>query len=96
MYLSDVYAVFIEAKQLNRWDKERKCFVDPQGNLTVDPQTVDFEALIAAIPTVGVWAAWLEKNLNYRKEVKEGIRKVIYANVEKKKTVEEIMDESKS
>ncbi|MFS8021082.1 hypothetical protein Hanom_Chr16g01423241 [Helianthus anomalus] len=57
---------------------------------------VDFEAPVAAIPTVGVWVAGLEKNPNYRKEVEEGIRKVIYVSVEKKKkNVEEISDESK-
>ncbi|MFS7996713.1 hypothetical protein Hanom_Chr12g01133051 [Helianthus anomalus] len=64
MWLSDVFEIFIESKRANRWDGERECIIDPQGNLAVDPQ-------------------------------KEGIRRVIYASVEKKKkTVEEIVDES--
>ncbi|KAJ0832151.1 putative transcription factor interactor and regulator CCHC(Zn) family [Helianthus annuus] len=96
MCLSDVYAAAIEAKQANIWDRERECFIDPQRNPTVDPQKVDFKALMAAIPTAGVWAAGIEKNPNYRREVEEGIRKVIYASVEKKKkNVEEIVEESK-
>ncbi|MFS7937750.1 hypothetical protein Hanom_Chr05g00431391 [Helianthus anomalus] len=63
MYLSELYNVFIEAKRENIWDKERECLVDPQGNPTVDPQKVDFEALVAAIPTVGVWIKGLERIL---------------------------------
>ncbi|MFS7904365.1 hypothetical protein Hanom_Chr01g00035171 [Helianthus anomalus] len=96
MYLSEVYKAFIKAKRENRWSKEKECFVDPKGNPTVDPQKVDFEARVAAIPTVGVWIKRLEEIPNYRQKVEEGIKKVIYASVEKKKkTVEEIVDESK-
>ncbi|KAJ0570307.1 putative transcription factor interactor and regulator CCHC(Zn) family [Helianthus annuus] len=94
MRLSDVYEIFMEARRANRWDDERKCFIDPQGNLALDPQKVDFEALVAVIPTVGVWAAIYE-DLNYRKEVEDGIKRVIYSSVEKKKTVVEIVNESK-
>ncbi|KAJ0795415.1 hypothetical protein HanPI659440_Chr04g0150211 [Helianthus annuus] len=95
MYLSEAYKAFVEAKRVNRLDKERECFVDPQGNLTINPEKVDFEVLVVAIPIVGVWIKGLEENPNYRKEVDEGIKKVIYASVEKKKkTVEEIVDKS--
>ncbi|MFS7984585.1 hypothetical protein Hanom_Chr11g00988181 [Helianthus anomalus] len=82
-------------KSANRWDGERKCFIDPLGNPKIDPQKLDFKALVAAIPTIGVWASRIRENLNYRKEVEEGIKRVIYSSVEKKKkTVEEIVDES--
>ncbi|MFS8007042.1 hypothetical protein Hanom_Chr14g01256301 [Helianthus anomalus] len=54
MWLSELHDIFMEAKHANRWDNERKCFVDPQGNPAVDPKMVDFEALVAAIPTAGV------------------------------------------
>ncbi|MFS8019390.1 hypothetical protein Hanom_Chr15g01403251 [Helianthus anomalus] len=94
MHLSDVYEIFMEAKRENRWDGERECFVDPQGNPSVDPQKVNFEALVVAIPTAGVWAANCE-DPKCRKEVEEGIRRVICASVEKKKNVEEIVEESK-
>ncbi|MFS7912878.1 hypothetical protein Hanom_Chr02g00135031 [Helianthus anomalus] len=63
MRLSDVYKVFMEAKNAKRWDGERKCYLDPERNLTVDPDV-------------------------------EGIRRVIFASVEKKKSVEKIVDES--
>ncbi|MFS8022483.1 hypothetical protein Hanom_Chr16g01439951 [Helianthus anomalus] len=66
MRLDDVYDAYKEATQAGRWSKEKECFVDPQGNPTVDPEKVE-----------------------------EGIRKVIYVSLEKKKkTVEEIVDES--
>ncbi|XP_021992128.1 uncharacterized protein LOC110888942 [Helianthus annuus] len=83
--------------------KERKqaCVTiqDDEGfnwrNPAVDPEKVDFEALVVAIPTVGVWIKGLEEIPNYRQKVEEGVKKVIYASVEKKKkTVEEIVGES--
>ncbi|MFS8024973.1 hypothetical protein Hanom_Chr16g01469571 [Helianthus anomalus] len=46
MYFSDVYKAFIEAKWANRWSQEKECFVDPIGNPTVDPDKVDFKALV--------------------------------------------------
>ncbi|MFS8024137.1 hypothetical protein Hanom_Chr16g01459691 [Helianthus anomalus] len=85
----------MEAKWTNRWDAKRECFVDPQGNPTIDPDKVDFEVLVAALPTVGVWCKGLEEIPNYRQKVEEGIKKVTYASLEKKmKIVEEIVDES--
>ncbi|MFS7986992.1 hypothetical protein Hanom_Chr11g01016781 [Helianthus anomalus] len=94
MRLNEVYDVFMEAKSANRWDDKRKCFLDPQGNLAVDPKMVDFEALVAAIPTAGVFYSKIKEDKNYEKEVEERIRRVIYASVEKKKSVEKIIDES--
>ncbi|MFS7912860.1 hypothetical protein Hanom_Chr02g00134841 [Helianthus anomalus] len=52
MRLSAVYKVFMEAKDAKRRDNEKKCYLDSQGNSAVDPDVVDFEALVAAIPTV--------------------------------------------
>ncbi|MFS7921211.1 hypothetical protein Hanom_Chr03g00234121 [Helianthus anomalus] len=76
-------------------ESRKECYVDPQRNPKFDPNEVDFEALVVAIPTVGVWCKGLEEIPRYREKVEEGIRKVIYANLEKKKnTVEEIVDES--
>ncbi|MFS7964081.1 hypothetical protein Hanom_Chr08g00746011 [Helianthus anomalus] len=100
MYLSDVYKAYTEAKWANRWSEEKECFFDPKGNPTVDPYKVYFEALVAAIPTVGVWCKGLKEISNYRQKEDEGIKNVIYASLEKKKrkkkkTVEEIIDESK-
>ncbi|KAJ0675763.1 putative transcription factor interactor and regulator CCHC(Zn) family [Helianthus annuus] len=96
MYLSDVYDAYKEAKWATRWSIEKECYVDLKGNPTIDPDKVDFEALVATIPTVGIWCKGLEEIPRYREKIEEGIRKVIYASLEKKKkTVEEIVDESK-
>ncbi|KAJ0747021.1 putative transcription factor interactor and regulator CCHC(Zn) family [Helianthus annuus] len=54
-YLSHVYDAYKEARWAKRWDIEKECYVDPKGNPTADPDEVDFEASVAAIPTVGVW-----------------------------------------
>ncbi|KAL9992131.1 putative transcription factor interactor and regulator CCHC(Zn) family [Helianthus debilis subsp. tardiflorus] len=85
MRLDEVYDAYKEATRANRWSQEKECYVDPQGNPTVDPDEIDFEALVAAIPTVGVWCKGLEE-----------IPKVIYASLEKKKKKmdEETVDES--
>ncbi|KAJ0780763.1 hypothetical protein HanPI659440_Chr06g0241461 [Helianthus annuus] len=95
--LDDVYDAYKEATLAGRWSKEKECYVDPQGNSTVDPKKVDLQALIAAIPTVSVWCKGLREILRYKEKVEEGIKKVIYASLEKKKkkkTVEEIVEES--
>ncbi|MFS7977161.1 hypothetical protein Hanom_Chr10g00900861 [Helianthus anomalus] len=94
--LDEVYDANKEETQAGRWSKEKECFVDPQGNPTVDPEKVDFKALVASIPTVSVWCKGLEKIPRYKEKVEEGIKKVIYASLEKKKkkTVEEIVDET--
>ncbi|MFS7935762.1 hypothetical protein Hanom_Chr05g00407361 [Helianthus anomalus] len=95
MRLDDVYDAYKEATGAGRWSKEKECYVDPQGNPAIDHDKVDFEALVAATPTVGVWCKGLEEIPRYREKVEEDIKKVMYASLEKKKkTVEEIVDES--
>ncbi|XP_021979113.1 uncharacterized protein LOC110875224 [Helianthus annuus] len=83
--LEEVYDAFKEARRENRWCEEKECFVDPQGNPIVDLDEVNLEALIAAVPTVRVWCKGLKEIPRYREKVEEGIRKVIYASLEKKK-----------
>ncbi|KAJ0880381.1 hypothetical protein HanRHA438_Chr10g0462461 [Helianthus annuus] len=94
--LDDVYDAYKEATRAGRWSKDKGCYVDPQGNPTVDPKTVDLDALVAAIPTVDVWCKGIRENPRYKQQVEEGIRKVSFASLEKKKknTVEEIVTES--
>ncbi|KAJ0917747.1 hypothetical protein HanRHA438_Chr05g0209531 [Helianthus annuus] len=94
--LDDVYDAYKEATRAGRWSKEKECYVDPQGNPTVDPKTVDLDALVAAIPTVSVWCKGLREIPRYKEQVEEGIWKVIFASLEKKKkkTVEEIVTEN--
>ncbi|MFS7905957.1 hypothetical protein Hanom_Chr01g00053781 [Helianthus anomalus] len=95
-YLSNVYDAYEEARRENRWSQEKECFVDLEGNPTLDPDEVDFESLVAAIPILGVWCRGLKEIPHYREKVDEEINKVIYVSLEKKKkTVGEIVDESK-
>ncbi|MFS7911809.1 hypothetical protein Hanom_Chr02g00122431 [Helianthus anomalus] len=49
--INELYDPFDEAKNANRWDEERECFLDPQGNPMVDLKKVDFDALVVVIPT---------------------------------------------
>ncbi|MFS7935799.1 hypothetical protein Hanom_Chr05g00407801 [Helianthus anomalus] len=93
-YFGHVYDAYKEARRVNRWCEEKDCFVDPKGNSTVDRDVVDFEALVAAVPIVGVWCRGLKEIPHYREKVKEGINEVIYASLEKKKkTIKEIVVE---
>ncbi|MFS7969373.1 hypothetical protein Hanom_Chr09g00808411 [Helianthus anomalus] len=94
MRLDDVYDAYKEATGANRWSEEKKMFCYPNENPTVDPNKVAFKALVVAIPTVGVWCKGLEEIPRYREKVEEGIKKVIYASLDKKNMVEEIVDES--
>ncbi|MFS8024391.1 hypothetical protein Hanom_Chr16g01462671 [Helianthus anomalus] len=94
-YLSEEYKKYREERWANRWGAYRECDVDPEGNPTFDPDVVDFEALVVAIPTIGVWCRELKEIPHYREKVEEGINKVIYVSLEKKKILEELVDESK-
>ncbi|KAM0013470.1 putative transcription factor interactor and regulator CCHC(Zn) family [Helianthus debilis subsp. tardiflorus] len=95
-YLDSMYDAYKEARWANRWDTERDCYIDPKGNLAVYPDEVDFDALVAATPTEGVWRRGLREIKDCREKVEEEIYKVIYASLEKKKkkTVDEIVVES--
>ncbi|KAJ0957095.1 hypothetical protein HanPSC8_Chr01g0023231 [Helianthus annuus] len=94
MRSSEVYDVFQEEKNTKRWDDERKCYLVPQGNPIVDPKMVDFEALVAAIPTAGEFYSKIKEDKNYEEKVERHIKRVINVSVEKKKSVEKIIDES--
>ncbi|MFS7957107.1 hypothetical protein Hanom_Chr07g00662551 [Helianthus anomalus] len=93
-----MYDAHKEARWARIWDSEYECYVDPKGNPTVDPDEVDFEALVAVIPTESVWLRGLGEIRNYREKVEEEIYKVMYASLEKKKKkmVEEIVVESEN
>ncbi|MFS8024219.1 hypothetical protein Hanom_Chr16g01460651 [Helianthus anomalus] len=97
--LDEVYQAFKDVKQAKRWDDERKCYLNPQGNPTVDPMNVDFDALLAAIPTFVEFYSKIKVDKNLVEEVEKHIEKVINASLEKsketlKKNDEETIDES--
>ncbi|MFS7936143.1 hypothetical protein Hanom_Chr05g00411981 [Helianthus anomalus] len=78
---------------------QRNCYIDPYGNPTVDPKTVDFKALVAAIPTAGEYYTEIKEDESYQEEVEKRIRKVIYVSFDKpieilKKNIEETIAEN--
>ncbi|XP_022030921.1 protein FAM133-like [Helianthus annuus] len=39
--------VHTEAKRAKRWDPYRECYLDPKGNIAIDPKTLSLEAMTA-------------------------------------------------
>ncbi|MFS8031928.1 hypothetical protein Hanom_Chr17g01551631 [Helianthus anomalus] len=56
-----MYEVFKETKTTKIWDEQRKCYLDPEGNHAIDPKTVDFDALVATLPTATEYYAKKKK-----------------------------------
>ncbi|KAJ0499661.1 putative transcription factor interactor and regulator CCHC(Zn) family [Helianthus annuus] len=44
--MSRIYNTYKEAKRAKRWDADRECYLDPQGNIAVDPDSISVDALI--------------------------------------------------
>ncbi|KAM0041265.1 hypothetical protein Hdeb2414_s0011g00364331 [Helianthus debilis subsp. tardiflorus] len=44
-----MYQTWKEAKTANRWDVDRECYLDPKGNIAVDPDSVRVETLTEQI-----------------------------------------------
>ncbi|KAJ0490443.1 putative transcription factor interactor and regulator CCHC(Zn) family [Helianthus annuus] len=44
-----IYNTWKEAKKARRWDTDRECYLDPKGNIVVEPSSVDVETLIKSI-----------------------------------------------
>ncbi|MFS7936442.1 hypothetical protein Hanom_Chr05g00415621 [Helianthus anomalus] len=72
-YLDSMYDAYKELRWARRWDSDYEYYVDPKGNPTVDPDEVDFEALVAAIPTLDVWCRGIREIRDYREKVEEEI-----------------------
>ncbi|XP_035838308.1 uncharacterized protein LOC118485900 [Helianthus annuus] len=47
--MSRIYHTFKEAKKAKRWDADRECYLDPKGNIAVDPDSISVDALIQQI-----------------------------------------------
>ncbi|MFS7936318.1 hypothetical protein Hanom_Chr05g00414141 [Helianthus anomalus] len=71
-----MYMIFKEARDARRWDAERNCYMDKEGIPVVDPKTIDFEALIASIPTVDK----LYRPRKRRRIVKKHVEEIINVN----------------
>ncbi|XP_021979105.1 triadin-like [Helianthus annuus] len=44
--VSRIYTIYKEAKLARRWDPDRECYLDPQGNITIDPSSLSVDAII--------------------------------------------------
>ncbi|KAF5817656.1 putative transcription factor interactor and regulator CCHC(Zn) family [Helianthus annuus] len=44
-----IYEAWKEAKRARRWNPDRECYLDPKGNIIVEPTSVDVETLIKSI-----------------------------------------------
>ncbi|MFS7946022.1 hypothetical protein Hanom_Chr06g00531141 [Helianthus anomalus] len=44
-----IYEAWKEAKRARRYDPDRECYLDPKGNICVEPSSVDVETLIKSI-----------------------------------------------
>ncbi|MFS7962823.1 hypothetical protein Hanom_Chr08g00731021 [Helianthus anomalus] len=81
--LNGVSTVFKEANQAKRWDDEKKCYLDPQGNSAMDSKMVDFDALIAPIPTAGEYYSKIKEDKNYVEQVEKRIHKSDFCELRK-------------
>ncbi|KAJ0526102.1 putative transcription factor interactor and regulator CCHC(Zn) family [Helianthus annuus] len=41
-----ISGIYLEAKRARRWDPNRECYLDPYGNIAIDHNTLDIEAII--------------------------------------------------
>ncbi|KAJ0796039.1 hypothetical protein HanPI659440_Chr04g0157501 [Helianthus annuus] len=44
--VSRIYTIYKEAKRAKRWDPDRECYLDPQGNIAIDPNSLSVDAII--------------------------------------------------
>ncbi|XP_022024576.1 paramyosin-like [Helianthus annuus] len=44
-----IYRTWKEAKSTKRWDADRECYLDPKGNIVVEPSSISVETLIKQI-----------------------------------------------
>ncbi|MFS8003139.1 hypothetical protein Hanom_Chr13g01210411 [Helianthus anomalus] len=44
-----IYRAWKEATKANRWDPNRKCYLDPTGKIIVEPSSVTLETLIESL-----------------------------------------------
>ncbi|KAJ0554145.1 putative transcription factor interactor and regulator CCHC(Zn) family [Helianthus annuus] len=98
-----LYAPFKEAQKAKRWDAERECYLDPQGNPVVGPKKVDFDAVANLFPDCDTFHTRrlsekdYEANLYIRlKEVfEESLPKVLELRKKKEEEIEKLVEEVK-
>ncbi|KAJ0555483.1 hypothetical protein HanIR_Chr07g0302561 [Helianthus annuus] len=41
-----ISGIYLEAKRVRRWDPDKECYLDPDGNIAIDHNTLDLETII--------------------------------------------------
>ncbi|KAJ0734988.1 putative transcription factor interactor and regulator CCHC(Zn) family [Helianthus annuus] len=90
-----IYNSYKEAKKAKRWDPDRECYLDPKGNICVDPATIDFEALVKSIPTVEEQIKIDAANRAERERLKQERHETYLRSKEPKKLDEGIIEVEK-
>ncbi|KAJ0805338.1 hypothetical protein HanPI659440_Chr02g0048821 [Helianthus annuus] len=84
---------FKEAQRAKRWNDELECYMDPRGNLVVDPSKVDFEAVTKLLPSQATFNTRRLSDKEYLPDLVSKIKEVCEASltkvVEMKKRKEE-------
>ncbi|KAJ0743532.1 putative transcription factor interactor and regulator CCHC(Zn) family [Helianthus annuus] len=90
-----IYDAYKEAKKAKRWDPDRECYLDPKGNILIDPLTIDLETLMKAIPLVEEQIKISDAKRAEKERLKQEIRKRYLKSLEQKKVDEWIIDTEK-
>ncbi|MFS7915179.1 hypothetical protein Hanom_Chr02g00162271 [Helianthus anomalus] len=66
-----------DAVSCKRWDKERECYVNRDGEPVVHQREINYEDVLAVIPLSGKFYSKREKDKNYEKNLKKLVRDVM-------------------
>ncbi|XP_035840425.1 uncharacterized protein DDB_G0283697-like [Helianthus annuus] len=74
--------VHTEAKRAKRWDADRECYLDPEGNIAIDPKTLSLEAMTVEFAKLEEfqqrkwWGGGEEKEKEKEKEQEQKPKKI--------------------
>ncbi|MFS7900399.1 hypothetical protein Hanom_Chr00s110770g01807621 [Helianthus anomalus] len=98
--ISRISGIYCEAKRARKWDADRECYLDPYGNIAIDHNTLDIEAIIQELKIDDDywqnkrWGTCDEKEKE-EKEKKEKEEKEKKEKEEKEKKEKEEIEKSK-
>ncbi|XP_035843327.1 uncharacterized protein LOC118490144 [Helianthus annuus] len=79
--MNRIYNTYKEAKRAKRWDADRECYLDPQGNIAVNPDSISVDALTQQFAEEEEarqrewWGGGEEKQVEKDEKVKEAEQK---------------------
>ncbi|MFS7912048.1 hypothetical protein Hanom_Chr02g00125291 [Helianthus anomalus] len=90
-----IYEAYKEAKKAKRWVPHHECYLDPKGNICIDPSTIDLETLVKTIPTVEEQIKISDAKRAGKERLKQESRERYLKSLEPKKLDEGIIDTDK-